>query len=90
MELVDEGHSYFDLRRWKDAPSVYSSTVYGITIEKLAPGYDQNEYPTGYRHIRKELSGDRQCIWKDFMYYLPFPDAEMYKMKNFEPNPLWK
>jgi len=90
VELVDEGHTYFDLRRWLDAPAVMSGTVYGMSIEKLAAGYDANLYPTGYKYTRMPLSGDRQPLWKDYMYYLPFPEAEMYKMKNFEPNPLWK
>lgn len=85
VELFDEGHSYFDMRRWMDAPALMSGTLYGMDIEKVPVS---TTYPTGYKYTRQPLAG-RQGVWKEAMYYLPFPTEDMYKMKNFEPNALW-
>ncbi len=89
IELSWEGHYYHDIRRWKDAPDVYSSTLIGMDIEKLPTGYDKILYPTGFRLTRRPLSGDRQIAWKEAMYYLPFNTEDNFKMKNFVPNVVW-
>jgi len=90
IELSWEGHYYFDIRRWMEAPDVGRSTLYGMDIEKLEEGsYDPAEYPTGFRHNRKALPSDRQIGWKDAMYYLPFDTEDNFKMKNFVPNTVW-
>ena len=47
------------------------------------------EHPEGRIYTRKALPNNRQCVWKDYMYYLPFPDSEAFKMKNFV-NWSWK
>lgn len=88
IELYTEGHRYFDLRRWKDAPKVMSSRLYGMDIQHVGKSA---EYPTGFKYTRIELSEDRQPKWKDAMYYLPFNTDEYYKMKNFDTslNPIW-
>ena len=86
VELVDEGHYYFDIRRWMDAPAIMSGTIYGMDIEKVSVSAT---YPTGYKYIRRPLEGSRQSMWKDAMYYLPFPTDDMFKMKIFVPNALW-
>ena len=87
VELSFEGHYYHDVRRWKDAPAAYSSILYGVVAEKLtAP---TPAYPTGFIYTRYPLVSTRQVAWKEFMYYFPFDVTEMYKMKNFVPNPLW-
>jgi starch-binding outer membrane protein, SusD/RagB family len=86
VELVDEGHYFFDIRRWTDAPTTMSGTIYGMDIEKVAVS---PTYPTGYKYLRQPLSGTRQSVWKDAMYYLPFPTDDMFKMRNFAPNALW-
>lgn len=89
IELYGEGHHFYDIRRWKDAPTLMSSNnpLMGMDIEKVAVSAD---YPTGYRHTRTSLPANRQVNWKsDNMYYFPFPIAEENKMKNFVPNPRW-
>lgn len=89
VELAWEGHYYFDIRRWKDAPAAYAGPMIGMDIEKLPAGYDPAVYPTGFRYLRKPIPADRQSSWKDPMYYLPFDAEDNFKMKNFVPNIVW-
>jgi len=86
VELCFEGHRWFDLRRWMDAPTAYTTPLIGMDIEKVTVN---STYPTGYRYTRMALSADRQPAWKDAMYWLPFLPAQEYLMKNFTPNPHW-
>ncbi|MDR2473344.1 MAG: RagB/SusD family nutrient uptake outer membrane protein [Tannerella sp.] len=87
VELYGEGHHFYDIRRWKDAPRLMSEPLTGVDIEKVAVSA---EYPTGYKHTRKNLPPERQVRWKsDAMYYFPFPISEEHKMKTFEPNQRW-
>ena len=91
VELCYEGHHYFyDIRRWKIAPLTMDSSVnplYGMYVEKceVSP-----EHPAGRKYERRKLAENRQGVWKDCMYYLPFPDSEALKMKNFVNNPAWR
>lgn len=89
IELMSEGHRYFDIRRWKDAPTLMAEPLYGMDVEKLATGYNTTTYPKGYKYTRVILSANRQVKWKDAMYYFPFFDSDMYKMKEFVPNEVW-
>jgi len=87
VELYGEGHRYWDIRRWKDAPQLMSTPLLGMDIEKVAV---TPQYPTGYKYTRKVLPANRQGVWKsDAQYFFPFPIDEQNKMKNFEPNPRW-
>jgi len=81
VEFNEEGHSFFDMRRWMDAPARMSATFYGMDIEKVPVS---SEYPTGFIYTRKPLPPTRQCAWKDYMYFLPVPVEHTYRMKNFE------
>ena len=89
VELVSEGHHYFDIRRWMDAPVAYAGPLYGMDVEKLAAGYNAATYPKGFRYTRVLLPANRQTAWKDAMYTFPFETQDMYKMKKFAPNPVW-
>ena len=81
VELAFEGHHYyFDIRRWKTAPQLLNQTLYGMYIESID---NSAEYPLGRKYEVRPLPDNRQGVWKDYMYYLPFPDTEAYKMKNF-------
>ena len=87
IELIQEGgHYYFDIRRWKDAPVTMAGPLYGMLVEVVTTS---PTYPTGYKYTRVALDASRQTKWKDAMYYLPFMVADIYKMKNFEPNENW-
>ena len=86
IELCFEGHYYFDIRRWKDAPVCYAGPLIGVDIEKVPVS---TTYPSGFKYTRYSLSSDRQTNWKDAMYYLPFNTEDTYKMKNFVSNEVW-
>ncbi len=86
VELAFEGHYFFDLRRWMDAPTVYSGILYGIQIEKVAVS---PTYPTGFKYSRVPLPATRQISWKDAMYYLPFADKDYKLMKSLAGSPIW-
>jgi len=87
VELMQEGgHYYFDIRRWKDAPTAYTGPLIGMVAEKVTVS---PTYPTGYKYTRRALSSDRQTKWVNAMYYLPFMVEDTYKMKNFYPNEPW-
>lgn len=86
VELAFEGHYFYDIRRWMDAPAVYSGTLYGISVEKVTVS---SEYPTGFKYTRMPLPATRQVAWKEGMYYLPFADKDYKLMKNFQFGPVW-
>lgn len=86
VELAFEGHYFYDIRRWMDAPTVYSGTLYGISVEKVTVS---SEYPTGFKYTRIALPATRQVAWKEGMYYLPFADKDYKLMKNFQFGPVW-
>ena len=91
VELCFEGfHYYCDIRRWKDAPELYRSTLYGMRAMKLTGNYDKTQYPTGFRYDRFALPATRQIAWKnDGMYYIPFQQSDLIKMTNYIPNMSW-
>ena len=88
VELYGEGHHFFDIRRWKDAPRVMNEPSRKMDIEKVAVS---EEYPTGYKYDdTQELPPTRQVRWtSDAMYYFPFPISEENKMNVFVPNKRW-
>ena len=86
VELCFEGHNYFDIRRWMDAPVVMSDPLMGMNIEKTTVS---TTYPKGYKYTRQALPSERQVTWKNEMYYFPFGTEDNYKLKIFTPNPLW-
>jgi hypothetical protein len=89
VELCFEGfHYYCDIRRWKDAPTIMSGTLYGIRAVRLKTP-DTANYPTGFRYQRVALGADRQTAWVNGMDYIPFPKNELVKMKNYIPNTSW-
>lgn len=86
IELCFEGHYYFDIRRWMDAPTIMTGPIMGMDIEKVPVSAT---YPTGYKYTRLPLPSNRQCHWKDAMYYLPFDVSDSYKMTKFVQNAYW-
>ena len=91
VELAYESnHYFFDIRRWKVAPQTMDSSLnplYGLWVVKcdVSP-----EHPAGRTYERRKLAANRQGIWKDCMYYIPFPDSEARKLKNFVNNDPWR
>jgi hypothetical protein len=84
IELAFEGHYYYDIRRWKDAPAIYSSKLIGMYIEKVPV---DATYPTGFKYSRIELPATRQIAWREAMYYFSFDQYD--KMTKFVPGDKW-
>lgn len=89
VELCFEGfHYYCDIRRWKDAPEIGRSTLYGMRATKLPS--PTAEYPSGFKYERFPLPANRQIAWKnDGMYYFRFQDSDLLKMSNYVPKENW-
>lgn len=88
IELAFEGNNYyFDIRRWKTAPQAMGQTLMGMYIEKceVSP-----EHPVGRKYERRAIPQNRQCVWKDCMYWWPFPLSQANKLVNFKNNENWQ
>lgn len=81
IELAFEEHRYFDVRRWKEAPKYFGSTVHAISIKKYPDGKKTYEVDK----LRSDVGGDRK--WDDKMYWLPITKAEIDKNPNLVQNP---
>lgn len=81
IELAFEEHRYFDVRRWKEAPKYFGSTVHAITIKKYPDAKKTYEVDK----LRSDVGGDRK--WDDKMYWLPITKSEMDKNPNLVQNP---
>lgn len=81
IEFAFEEHRYFDVRRWKEAPKYFGSTVHAITIKKYPDGKKTYEVDK----LRSDVGGDRK--WDDKMYWLPITKSEMDKNPNLVQNP---
>lgn len=66
IELVFEGHRYFDVRRWMIAPETESGDLMGVIITMQGDGTKTYE---------PELLIERE--WDDRLYRLPIPQAEI-------------
>ena len=88
VELCFEGNHYFcDIRRWKDAPEIGRSTLYGMRATKVAVS---SQHPTGFKYERFALPANRQITWKnDGMYWFRFQDSDLLKMSNYTPKMDW-
>ena len=74
VELAFEGHRFFDLRRWKEAPE-YLKTIKKMTITKNSDG--SLTYTPGTLETR---------TWKDAWYLFPFPQKDIMNC-NYVQNP---
>lgn len=88
VELAYEGmHYYYDIRRWKTAPMLMTQVLEGMYVTLCSK---DAAHPNGRNYERMAIPDNRQCTWKDCMYYWPFPDSEANKMVNFVNNEKWQ
>ena len=77
IELVFEGHRYFDVRRWKIANETETKNIVGTAIVKEADG--KKTYSTKNLITR---------VWNDKLYLLPIPRVEIDRsLGSLEQNP---
>ena len=74
VELAFEGHSFWDVRRWKEG---------GFTsIGRMLITKNSDDSFTYTRSIKA-------LVWDDKMYFYPIPDSEIRKNPNLKQNPGW-
>lgn len=91
VEFDQEGHHrYYDIRRWKIAPEVMSTPLYGIMIEQVSKNTSL-PYRERFKHTRYKLLETNQPIWNDNMYFWPFDKNDYFKYEIFDTslNPYW-
>ena len=76
VELAFEGHRFFDVRRWKEAPQ-YFRTIRGMEINKNGETFSYTP----------KIVQTRQ--WDDKMYFFPIPQSEILKSGTLTQNPGW-
>lgn len=76
-ELAFEEHRYYDIRRWREAETIFRQPLQGMQIVK---GTNQTVYtPIDILTVN----------WSDQMYLYPIPYTEVNKNSNIEQNPNW-
>ena len=80
VELAFEGHRFFDVRRWKEAPKFFTS-IKSMTITLNADS--TFTYTTS-------VDNSTRNTWDDKMYLFPIPQSEMMKNQGgWSQNPGW-
>jgi len=82
IELFAEGHRYYDLRRWKDAPEELSLPMYGCNTNISENMREQFYTPT--------VIPSMPTIFVKKMYFWPISHSELKKNKRLTQNPGWK
>lgn len=81
IELMGEGHRYFDLRRWKDAPEEEALPIYGCNT--LMTKIEKEQF-----HMPVEISSVRTCF-AEKSYFWPIHRDELQKNIRLTQNPGW-
>jgi len=78
IELAFEEHRFWDVRRWKIAPTVLNSTVNGVKIIKNADN--------SFSYQQQSLGS---LIFSDKLYHMPIPYNEIVKNSKLIQNEGW-
>lgn len=83
IELFAEGHRYFDLRRWKDAPEEEATMVYGCNINVSSNENNRELYyiPTVVPSL--------PSVFTKKMYFWPISHGELKRNSRLTQNPGW-
>lgn len=82
IELMAEGHRYYDLRRWKDAPIEEVLPVYGCNTVMTAEQKDLFHTPVIVSSIPTTFS--------DKMWFWPISKTELKRNSRLTQNPGWQ
>ncbi|RKD91346.1 RagB/SusD family nutrient uptake outer membrane protein [Mangrovibacterium diazotrophicum] len=81
IELMGEGHRYYDLRRWKDAPVEESLPIYGCNILMTSEQKDLFHTPVAEFSLQSTFSRK--------MWFWPIKHSELKRNKRLTQNPGW-
>ncbi|MDR3366804.1 MAG: RagB/SusD family nutrient uptake outer membrane protein [Prevotellaceae bacterium] len=81
IELMGEGHRYFDLRRWKDAPVEENSVVRGFNMNMTSSQRERFDTPVDVLNL--------PSVFVDKMYLWPISHTELRRNRNLTQNPGW-
>lgn len=82
IEFMAEGHRYYDLRRWKDAPIEESLPVYGCNAFMTEEQRDLFHTPVMVASIPTTFS--------DKMWFWPISKTELKRNSKLTQNPGWQ
>lgn len=81
IELLAEGHRYWDIRRWKDAPREEATPIYGCNMNMTEAHRDLFYTP----HVVSSLP----TVFSFKTYLWPINHDELRKNKRLTQNPGW-
>lgn len=81
IELFAEGHRYYDLRRWKDAPEEEATMMYGCNTNIGENNRDLFYIPT--------VIPSMPSVFTKKMYFWPISHDELKKNSRLTQNPGW-
>lgn len=81
IELMGEGHRYYDLRRWKDAAFEESLPVYGCNVLMTVSERELFHTPI--------VIDDLASTFVRKMYFWPIPHSELKRNSLLTQNPGW-
>lgn len=81
IELMGEGHRYFDLRRWMDAPQEESQPIYGYNVYATVEQRDIFHTPVVVTSLPTTFSKK--------MWFWPLSHTELKRNKRLTQNPGW-
>ncbi|MDR1341680.1 MAG: RagB/SusD family nutrient uptake outer membrane protein [Prevotellaceae bacterium] len=81
IELMGEGHRYFDLRRWKDAPTEEAAPIWGFNMNMPTAQRTMFDQPVEILSM--------PTVFLDKMYLWPISHNELRRNRRLTQNPGW-
>ena len=82
IEFLGESQSYYDLRRWKDAPQEEGTPIYGCNVNMNSAHAAQFYVPTRITDVQSNFSPR--------MYFWPVLKSELRRNANLTQAPGWE